>query len=77
MTRRSSDLLPPGRPARSPSRVPSRRRLASARGLRACLAQLMDEALGHGFHLTALHIRVAMLELEEVLDAGHGGPADG
>ncbi len=49
------------------------RRRASAQALRACLAQLMQEALDHDFRLSALHIRVAMLELEDVLaQAGRG-----
>lgn len=50
--------------ARKPT---SARRIAAAQGLRACLGQLMNEALEQGFRLSALHIRVAILELEDVL----------
>lgn len=39
----------------------------SALGLRMALAMLMKEALDHGYHFCALHIRVAISELDEVV----------
>ncbi len=39
----------------------------SAPGLRMALAMLMNEALSHGYHFCALHIRVAISELDEVV----------
>lgn len=39
----------------------------SAQGLRACLAQMHDEATVHGFKFCAVHLKVAILELEEVI----------
>lgn len=44
-------------------------RTTSARALKACLSQLMDEALNHDFRYCALHMRVAILELEDFLES--------
>lgn len=37
----------------------------AAQGLRACLAQMLDEATNHGFKFCAVHLRVAILELDD------------
>jgi hypothetical protein len=42
-------------------------RLESAAGLKLCLTQLREEAMSHGFMHTALHLRIAMMELDDML----------
>jgi hypothetical protein len=42
-------------------------RLESAAGLKLCLTQLREEALSHGFTHTALHLRIAIMELDDTL----------
>ena len=36
-------------------------------GLRLALGMLMEESLGHGYRFCALHIRVAIAELDEII----------
>lgn len=38
-----------------------------ARGLRHCLNQLMDDTLNHDLKVVALHLRIAIVELDDVL----------
>ena len=40
---------------------------APAEGIRLALAMLMEEAIDHGYRFCALHIRVAIAELDEVI----------
>jgi hypothetical protein len=43
-------------------------RQATAESIKACLAQLAQEALEHGFRLCALHLNVAILELDDIIE---------
>ncbi|RME62209.1 MAG: hypothetical protein D6782_12685 [Alphaproteobacteria bacterium] len=43
-------------------------KITFARSLRHCLHQLMDDALSHDLKIPALHLRIAILELDELLD---------
>jgi hypothetical protein len=45
-----------------------------AKGLRTCLATLAQEAAGFGFHHCALHLRVAMLELDDEIALAEANP---
>ncbi|MFZ5610152.1 MAG: hypothetical protein ACOY99_11160 [Pseudomonadota bacterium] len=36
--------------------------------IRLCLAQLLDDCLHAGFHVTALHIRLAIMELDDFIE---------
>jgi hypothetical protein len=45
----------------------SAEKLRVAKSLRQCLAQLMSEALSHDMHIPALHMRIAILELDDVI----------
>ena len=45
--------------------------------LRHCLQRLMEDALMHDLRVPALHLRIAIIELDEVLAAGERGDAHG
>lgn len=43
-------------------------RLDYARALKACLTQLGTEAMDHGLNFCALHLNVAVLELDDLIE---------
>lgn len=43
-------------------------RTEQAQALRACLVQLASEASEHNFHFCTLHLRVAILELDDLIE---------
>lgn len=50
-------------------------RVVSARAIRSCLTQLMQEALENDLRLCALHLRIAILELDDVINQAGDTPS--